>query len=244
MWGWLGGHQRGRRSEGRGRVGKGHGKAGEDGGRCGRVGRQRYSGGGSDDDARRWFEFVSTRYHSSGSIWPRPPRVPRIVVSLPRASSSALCSRRSLSVELVISIRPLLSPSAVCRSRFFFVPRSVPDTRRAGPLRLSPPVALPPSQRLILSRQPHRFTFYVPPAVSLDLASSLSLSASILLHHTRAPRINPSPSCVPYLLSRTGSLVLLLAFSSARASLARSSVAAPLADPLSLCARQGLGTGR
>jgi hypothetical protein len=208
---------------------------------------------------------VSTRYHSSGSIWPRasPARSAYRLLSRSLALSLpvSLFSLSLLSLSLLHSLSRFARPPASFSVRSMPqpaasspVPRSAPDARRAGSsLRPSPsPPVLPPTPRLVLSRQPHRFTFRVPLAVSLDPAGSpplsLSPSVSTFLHCTRAPGINPSPSRAPYLLSRTGSLVLF----SARAplSLGLPFSAAPLAaGPLSLCARQtralsgGRGTG-
>lgn len=177
---------------------------------------------------RRWFEFVSATTLR--------------VLSLPTSLGSAY---RHLPLSLPSSLSPLHSLSRFAR---FFLRRSIPQPasssslvsfltlgeRVLSALFLSlplPSLAFPSSQRLVLSRQPHRFTFYVPPAVSLALSLSFHLSLS-------APRINPSPSRAPYLLSRTGSPVLPLALSSAMA---------PLAGPLSvesLCARQAGHRGK
>lgn len=137
------------------------------------------------------FEFVSTRYRSSGSICPRP--------------SFCVSPSSSLSVALVISIRPLLSPSLYTAAASS---SSLASFLTLGERILSTTLLSPPAC-LVLSRQPHRFTFYVPPAVSLTL--SLSIYLSTFLWRTRAPRINPSPFRAPYLLSRTGSIVLPLA---------------------------------
>lgn len=73
---------------------------------------------------RRWFEFVSTRYRSSGFYLPTSlgsayRRLLLRPVSLRRA--------RYLDSPASFSVAPH-------RSRFFFVPRFVPDTRRADPL--------------------------------------------------------------------------------------------------------------
>lgn len=152
---------------------------------------------------------MSTRYHSSGSICPRPSFCVSLSLSLSLSPSFSLSLFYGLviSVALVISIRPVLSPSFLCRSRFFSVPRFVPDTQRAGPLRF-PLSSPPPSPRLVLSRQPHRFTFCVPPAVSL--APSRSHSLSTFLYGVPAYQSVSVPRA-PYLLSRTGSPVLALA---------------------------------
>lgn len=176
----------------------------------GKDGRERRDGSGRAEEAamttRRWFEFVSTRYRSSGSICPRPS----FCVSPSPSPTCFLSLRRARYLD-----SPASFSVALCRSRFFFVPRFVPDTRRADPLHYPLPSLYP--VRLVLSRQPHRFTFYVPPAVSLAL--SLSIYLSTFLWCTRAPRINPSPFRAPYLLSRTGSLVLPLALDAALLSL-------------------------
>lgn len=168
-----------------------------------RAGTRRDGSGRAEEAARttrRWFEFVSTRYRSSGSICPRPS----FCVAPSPSTTRSLRRARYLDSPASFSV-------ALYRSRFFFVPRFVPDTRRADPLHypLSLSVSLFSTPCLVLSRQPHRFTFYVPLAVSLVL--SLSIYLSTFLRRTRAPRINPSPFRAPYLLSRTGSLVLPLA---------------------------------
>jgi len=72
---------------------------------------------------RRWFEFVSTRYRSSGSIYPRPS----FCVSPSPSPTCFLRRARYLDSPASFSVAP-------CRNRFFFVPRFVPDTRRADPL--------------------------------------------------------------------------------------------------------------
>lgn len=82
-----------------------------------------------------------------------------------------------------------------------------------------PPAALPPPPRLILSRQPHRFTFCVPPAVSLDLASSVSLPLSLSIYLSPADArvayqsvsVPRSVSAFSHRFSRSPSRVLLRA---------------------------------
>lgn len=200
-WGWLGGHHRGRRS---GRKGEGMGRREE------AEGWQRGNGRAEEATRRRRYddealvEFVSTRYHSSGSICPHPSFC--VSSSLSFFSSHPLSplffSRSLRCIRYLDSLaRTLLSPSLHPAAASSFVPRFVPDTRRAGPLHsplsLTPRALLRPA-RLVLSRQPHRFTFRVPLAVSLRLTipCSLLLCRSIYLSppHTRASRINPSPS--------------------------------------------------
>lgn len=175
------------------------------------MGRRAGGSGRAEEAAmttRRWFEFVSTRYRSSGSICPRPS----FCVSPSPSPTRSLRRARYLDSPASFSVAPH-------RSRFFFVPRFVPDTRRADPLHHPPPLPLPVPRPLATAASVH--LLYVPPAVSLALSLSLSIYLSAFLWRTRAPRINPSPFRAPYLLSRTGSLVLPLApgGSSARALL-------------------------
>lgn len=147
---------------------------------------------------RRWFEFVSTRYHSSGSISTHVP------LSL------------SLFVALVISIRPLLSPSLYTAAGFFLVPpflrshllynASSSRDRAASVHVLRPSGSVSPRSH------------------SLSLSLSLSPAVSI--------RLRPA-----YLLSRAPVL--------SSPSRSPSSAMAPLAGPLSvesLCARDRPGT--
>lgn len=95
---------------------------------------------------------------------------------------------------------------------FFFVPRFVPDTRRADPL---PYPTLPsPSSTTSLSRvSSSRDSRIGSRSTSLRLFPSPYLSRSIYPPSSGARKhrgINPSPFRAPYLLSRTGSLVLSL----------------------------------
>lgn len=167
----------------------------------GRRGKgERRDGSGRAEEAamttRRWFEFVSTRYRSSGSICPRPS----FCVSPSPSPTCSLRRARYLDSPASFSVAPY-------RSRFFFVPRFVPDTRRADPL-YYPLSSLPPVP-LVLSRQPHRFTFYVPPAVSLVLSlSDLSIHlppahASTAYQSVSVPR---SVSAFSHRFSRSPSL--------------------------------------
>lgn len=156
---------------------------------------------------RRWFEFVSTRYHSSSSIstYPRPS-VLRIAVSL----FLSLSHSRSLSVALVISIRPLLSPSLYTAAGFFLVPRFVPDTRRAGPLHSLPlpslPLLLPNASSSRDSRIGSRSTsLRLFPSLSLFLSDSLSFHLSlphrVSIHLRPALRICFLAPVLPFSLS-------------------------------------------
>lgn len=111
---------------------------------------------------RRWFEFVSTRYRSSGSICPRPS----FCVSPSPSPSRALRRARYLDSPASFSV-------ALYRSRFFFVPRFVPDTRRADPLHYPLP-SLPRASSSRDSRIGSRST-------SLRLFPSPYLSRSIYL---------------------------------------------------------------
>lgn len=125
------------------------------------MGRRAGGSGRAEEAAmttRRWFEFVSTRYRSSGSICPRPS----FCVSPSPSPTRSLRRARYLDSPASFSVAPH-------RSRFFFVPRFVPDTRRADPLSLPVPRPLATAASVHL--------LYVPPAVSLAL--SLSLSRSI-----------------------------------------------------------------
>lgn len=91
-----------------------------------RAGTRRDGSGRAEEAARttrRWFEFVSTRYRSSGSICPRPS----FCVAPSPSTTRSLHRARYLDSPASFSV-------ALYRSRFFFVPRFVPDTRRADPL--------------------------------------------------------------------------------------------------------------
>lgn len=141
---------------------------------------------------------MSTRYHSSGSIWPRPPRVPRIVVSLPRASSSALARvvlspLHSLSRFARFFLRPLYAAAASSSSLAPFLTLGERVLSAFPPCR---PSSFPTPHPLATAASVHvlRPSGCFPRPRQLSLSFFLSLSASILLHHTRAPRINPSPS--------------------------------------------------
>lgn len=108
---------------------------------------------------RRWFEFASTRYRSSGSICPRPSF----------CVSPSLLLRPVLSVALVISIRPLLSPSlhtTVASSS------SLASFLTLGERILSTTLSLPyPVPRPLATAA----SVHVPPAVSLALSLSRSV---------------------------------------------------------------------
>lgn len=132
-------------------------------------------GGGTEGDGsgraeeaamttRRWFEFVSTRYRSSGSICPRPS----FCVSPSPSPTCSLRRARYLDSPASFSVAPY-------RSRFFFVPRFVPDTRRADPL-YYPLSSLPPVPRpLATAASVHvlRPSGCFPRPISLDLSIHL-----------------------------------------------------------------------
>lgn len=198
---------------------------------------------------------MSTRYHSSDSIWPpaspRPAGVPRIIVSLPHAFPSTLTPASCP----FLSLSPLHSVSRF--ARFFLRPlyTTVASSLSLAPFltlgervlsAFLPPVALPPSPHLILSRQPHRFTFCVPPAVSLDLASSslfLSFVFYLSLPYARSSyqsvSVPRSVSAFSHRFSRSPSDVLF------RAGFSPSVFRRGTASRSSLAMREtGLGTGR
>lgn len=175
---------------------------------------------------RRWFEFVSTRYRSSGSICPRPS----FCVSPSPSPTCFLSLRRARYLD-----SPASFSVALCRSRFFFVPRFVPDTRRADPLHYPLP-SLPRAPRpLATAASVHvlRPSGCFPRPISLDLSIHLPLvHASTAYQSVSVPR---SVSAFSHRFSRTPSR------SRRGASLALSFAVAPLAGPLSvesLCARQ------
>lgn len=110
---------------------------------------------------RRWFEFVSTRYRSSGSICPRPS----FCVSPSPSPTRSLRRARYLDSPASFSV-------ALYCSRFFFVPRFVPDTRRADP----PPSLTPPYPPVASSSRDSRIGSR---STSLRLFPSLYLFRSI-----------------------------------------------------------------
>lgn len=177
---------------------------------------------------RRWFEFVSTRYRSSGSICPRPS----FCVSPSPSPTRSLRRARYLDSPASFSV-------ALYRSRFFFVPRFVPDTRRADPLHYPPLSSLTPVPGpLATAASVHvlRPSGCFPRSISFDLSIHLPLvHASTAYQSVSVPR---SVSAFSHRFSRSPSRSWR---SSARTSLALSSAVAPLAGPLSvesLCARQ------
>lgn len=135
-----------------------------------------------NDDEVRW--FVSSCEHALPLFGLYLPTSPRFCVS----PSLLLRPAFSLSVALVISIRPLLSPS-LRTAEPRLLPSSLASFLTLGERILSTTLPSPPHfpiPCLVLSRQPHRFTFYVPPAVSLAL--SLSIYLSTFLRRTQTPR--------------------------------------------------------
>lgn len=160
---------------------------------------------------RRWFEFVSTRYHSSGSISTHVPSVLFLSLSHPRSS---LRRTRYLDSPASFSVALYTAEPASSSSLGF-----VPDTRReSGPLPSLPLHASSSRDSRIGSR-------------STSLRLFPSLSRSIFLCRTAYQSVSPSRA------SRICFLAPVLPF----LPLAPSSAIAPLAGPLSvesLCARQ------
>lgn len=153
---------------------------------------------------RRWFEFVSTRYHSSGSISTHVPSVLRIAISFSLPSS--LSPLHSLS-----RFRSLLSPSLYTAAGFFLLPRFVPDTRRAGPLR-SLPLPSPPTlpfpflPRNASSSRDSRIgsrstSLRLFPSLSLSLSFHLSPPHRVSIHLRPALRICFLAPVLPFSLS-------------------------------------------
>lgn len=129
---------------------------------------------------RRWFEFVSTRYHSSGSISTHVPSVLRIAISF----------------SLPSSLSPLHSLSRFAR---FFLRRSMPQPasssslvsfltlgeRVLSALFLSLPLPPFPSLSFLATPRPLATAASVHvPRPSGCFPRSLSLSLSIFLHRT------------------------------------------------------------
>lgn len=184
-WGWLGGHHRGRRS---GRKGEGMGR------REGAEGWQRGNGRAEEATRRRRYgyddealvEFVSTRYHSSGSICPHPSFCVSSSLSFP-LTLCLLSFSLALSVAFVISIRSLAR---------FFLRRSIPQ-----PLLPSSLASFLTLAERVLSTRPSRS----PPAPSCAPHASFSRdsrigsrSASLWL----SPFASPSPAhCFSLVLS-------------------------------------------
>lgn len=177
----LGGHHRGRRGEGRmgGGWGKGMKEWYREKDRWMEMERERES---SEEEAamttRRWFEFVSTRYHSSGSISTHVPSVLRIAISF----------------SLPSSLSPLHSLSRFAR---FFLRRSIPQPASSSSLvsfltlgervlSLPLPPSLPslPFPFLPRNASSSRDSRIGSRSTSLRLFPSLSLSLSIFLHRT------------------------------------------------------------
>jgi len=147
VWGWLGGHHRGRRSEGR-KGGRGTREGGRgrrrDAGGWQRVGREAGSGRAEEAAMTTRGAGLSLRARAttlrvlSGRARPpvRPSR-PSPSLSVPRVRSPhlsffsfppPLSPLHSLSRFARFFLRPLYAAA----SRFFPVPRSAPDARRAG----------------------------------------------------------------------------------------------------------------